>query len=165
MGDAIPISRVLVRPRLGHRHLFGYGYFLNERILRSFCPDATFVDVAFYESRAFAVDSNGCLTLRPRAGHRTYGVVWSVPDVSVYALDLSLSVPRHYDRIGSFARTLDGQLCISEFLATRDQGVGRLDSHALGFIVRAARRWKFPPRYIGEIAQWGDAGSRRRAPH
>lgn len=155
MKEAIPISRMLISPSLGHRHLFGYGFFLNERIVRSFCPDASFVGVAYYDNRRFAVDAQGRLTLRPRAGHRAYGVVWQVPDVSMYALDLRLSVPRSYDRIGAFARTLQGRLCITEFLATRDRGVGCLEQHTLKFILRAARRWKFPPYYVREIEAWG----------
>lgn len=162
MEGAIAISRVLVKPNLGHRHLFGYGLFLNERIVRSFCSDASFVGVAYYDNRRFAVDSRGCLTLRPRAGHRTYGVIWQVPDVSVYALDLRLSVPRLYDRIGAFARTLQGQLCISEFLATRDQGTGCLEQRTLGFILRAARRWEFPSTYLNEIESWGGRAQLRR---
>lgn len=163
LEDAIPISTVLVRPNLGHRHLFGYGFFLNQRIVRSFCPDASFVGVAYYDNRRFTVDAQGYLTLRPRAGHRTYGVIWQVPDVSVYALDQRLCVPRFYDRTGAFARTLKGQLCISEFLATRDQGTGCLESHALSFILRAARRWEFPSAYLTEIASWGGNAQQRRA--
>lgn len=155
MEDAVAISKVLVKPHIGHRHLFAYGFFLNERIVRSFCPNASFVGIAYYDNRCFAVDSQGCLTLRPRAGHRTYGVIWQVPDVSVYALDLRLSVPRFYDRIGAFARTLQGQLCISEFLATRDQGTGCLEKRALEFILRAAGRWEFPSDYLSEIESWG----------
>lgn len=163
LADAIPISTVLVRPSLGHRHLFGYGFFLNQRIVRSFCPDASFFGIAHYDNRRFAVDAQGYLTLRPRAGHRTYGVIWQVPDVSVYALDLRLSVPRLYDRIGAFARTLQGQLCISEFLATRDQGTGCLEKRALEFILRAARRWEFPSDYLSEIESWGGHAQLRRA--
>lgn len=163
MEDAVAIPKVLVKPNLGHRHLFDYGFFLNERIVRSFCPNVSFVGIAYYDNRRFAVDAQGCLTLRPRAGHRTYGVIWQVPDVSVYALDLRLSVPRLYDRIGAFARTLQGQLCISEFLATKDQGTGFLERRALKFILRAARRWEFPSDYLSEIESWGGRAQRRWA--
>lgn len=148
---------------MGHRHLFGYGYFLNERLLRTFCPDAAFVTTAYYDSRRLAVDSHNQLTLRPRAGHRTYGVVWSIPDVELISLGMRLDVPRIYDRIGAFARTLEGSLCISEFLATRDQGVGVLSPRLLASILRSAKRWGFPASYLEEVCQWSTALEQRRA--
>jgi hypothetical protein len=63
----------------------------------------------------------------PRRGYRVYGVVWSVPEIGLAALDIHAGVPHRHDRFGAFARTASGQLCVSEFFATRERTPGRAD--------------------------------------
>jgi hypothetical protein len=81
-------------------------------------------------------------------------VVWSVPEIGLTALDIHAGVPHQHDRYGSFARTANGQLCVSEFFVTRNRTPGRADPAYLQPIIAAARRWKFPEQYIEEIAGW-----------
>jgi hypothetical protein len=104
---------------MGHRHLFAYGPYLDENLLRERCPDPEFLTLAHYDSRRFMINSDGLATACPRRGYRLYGVVWSVQVIGLAALDIHAGVPHQHDRFGSFARTANGQLCVAEFYAAR----------------------------------------------
>jgi len=153
-GRLIQIAAKLLTPKMGYRHLFVYGPYLDEDLLRERCPDPEFVALAHYDSRRFMINSGGIATALPRKGYRVYGVVWSLAEIGLAALDIHAGVPHQYDRFGSFARTADGQLCVSEFYATRNQVSGQAEPAYLRPIIAAARRWKFPEQYIEEIASW-----------
>jgi hypothetical protein len=153
-GRLIRIAANLLRPKMGYRHLFVYGAYLDENLLRERCPDPEFVTLAHYDNRRFMINSEGLATASPRQGYRVYGVVWSVPEIGLAALDIHAGVPHWHDRFGAFARTASGQLCVSEFFATRNRTLGRADPAYLHPIIAAAWRWKFPQQYIEEIGGW-----------
>ncbi len=161
-GRQIQIAANLLRPKMGHRHLFVYGPYLDEDLLRERCPDPEFLTLAHYESRRFMINSDGIATAFPRKDHRVYGVVWSVPEIGLAALDIHAGVPHHHDRFGSFCRTADGQLCVSEFYATRNHAPGKANPDYLRPILDAARHWKFPEPYLDEIAGWAHPEPRTR---
>ena len=100
------------------------------------------------------INSDGIATAFPRKDHRVYGVIWSVHEIGLAALDIHAGVPHKHDRYGAFARTSSGQLCVSEFYATRNHSPGKADPAYLKPIIAAAQRWKFPQLYIDEIASW-----------
>ena len=156
----IQIAANLLRPKIGHRHLFVYGPYLNEDLLRKRCPDPEFITVAHYDRRRFMINSDGIATAFPRRNHRVYGVIWQVHEIGLTALDIHAGVPHRHDRFGTFARTADGQLCVSEFYATRNRTPGKADPAYLLPIIEAARRWKFPDSYIEEIAGWSESEPR-----
>ena len=109
------------------------------------------------------INSDGIATAFPRKGHRVYGVVWSVPDIGLAALDIHAGVPHLHDRFGSFCRTADGKLCVSEFYATRNRAPGKAAPGYLRSILKAARRWNFPKSYIDEIAGWAQSEPKVRS--
>src|SRR5260370_885355 len=148
----IQIAINLLRPRMGHRHLFVYGPLLDEGLLRERCPDPEFITVAHYDSRRFMVNSDGIATAFPRRDHRVYGIIWCVHEIGLTALDIHAGVPHWHDRFGAFARTADGQLCVSEFYAARNHAPGKADPAYLQPIIATARRWKFPNSSIEEMA-------------
>ncbi len=156
----IQIAATLLRPKMGYRHLFVYGPYLDEDLLRERCPDLEFITVAHYDSRCFMINSDGVATAFPRRDHRVYGVVWSVHEIGLAALDIHAGVPHEHDRFGSFAKTAAGQLCVSEFYATRNRTPGRASPSYLRPILKAARRWEFPQDYLDELASWADPGTR-----
>lgn len=153
-GRLIQIATNLLRPKMGHRHLFVYGPYLDEGLLRERCPDPEFVTLAHYDNRQFMINLEGLSTARPRRGYRVYGVVRSVPEIGLAALDIHAGVPHWHDRFGAFARTASGQLCVAELYGARNRTPGRADPAYLQPIIAAARRWKFPQQYIEEIGGW-----------
>jgi hypothetical protein len=145
------IAANLLRPKMGHRHLFVYGPNLDENLLRERCPRS-------------GVSCTG--TLRQPAVHDQFGKARhglppsGLPGLRcglVRALDWISSArhprrsPHWHDRFEVFARTANGQLCVSEFFATRNRTAGRADPAYLQPIIAAARRWKFPQQYIDEM--------------
>jgi hypothetical protein len=166
MADPRRLSQMatnLLRPPMGYRHLFVYGPLLDEDLLRERCPDPELITVAHYDSRRFIINSDGIATAFPRRGHRVYGVVWRVHEIGLTALDIHAGVPYRHDRFGAFARTADGELCVSEFYAARNHTPGTANPSYLEPIIAAARRWKFPDSYLEEIAGW--AGRTEAATH
>lgn len=153
-NSVVQIAKTLLRPTMGYRHLFAYGSLLDEALLRERCPDPTFLTLAHYDSRRFIINSDGVATLVPRKGYRTYGVLWLVHEIGLAALDIHAGVPQEYDRFGAFARSASGELCVSEFYATRNRTEGNADSKYLRPIIAAALQWKFPDAYVAEIASW-----------
>ena len=138
----------------GAQALLVYGPYLDEGLLRERCPDPEFVTLAHYDNRRFMINLEGLSTARPRRGYRVYGVVRSVPEIGLAALDIHAGEFRT-GMIGSgrLARTASGQLCVAEPTAPQpDPGADR--PAYLQPIIAAARRWKLPQQYIEEIGGW-----------
>lgn len=153
----IQVANALLRPRMGYRHLFAYGPLLNESLIRERCPDPEFVTLAYYDSRRWMINSDGIAMIVPRRDFRVHGVIWSVCETGLAALDIHAGVPHDHDRFGCFAKNATGRLCISEFYTARNRTPGLATAEYLDPILEAARRWKFPPAYIDELASWNSA--------
>ena len=150
----IQLATTLLRPKMGFRHLFAYGPLLDQDLIRERCPDPEFITLAHYEGRRFIVNSDGIATIIPRKDFKVYGVIWSVHEIGLAALDIHAGVPHDHERYGCFARSASGQLCVSEFYATRNRTEGLADRDYLRPIIAAARHWKLPAAYIKEMASW-----------
>ena len=120
-GRLIQIAANLLRPKMGHRHLFVYGPYLDEGLLRERCPDPEFLTLAHYDSRRFIINSEGLATACPRRGYRVYGVVWSVPEIGLAALDIHAGVPHWHDGSG---RSLEPQAANSALLSSTAPATG-----------------------------------------
>lgn len=160
----VHVAATLLRPKMGYRHLFAYGPWLDEEVLGQLCPDPEFVTLARYDSRRWMVNSDGTATIVPRRDFRVLGVIWSVHEVGLAALDIHAGVPQQHDRFGSFAKTAAGQLCVSEFYATRNRLPGKGSPSYLRPILKAAQRWAFPQDYLDELSSWADLGVRADKP-
>jgi hypothetical protein len=135
-GCLIQIAANLLRPKMGYMHLFVYGPYLDEGLLRDRCPDPEFLTLAHYDIRRFKINSEGLATACPRRGYRVYGVVWSVSEIGLAALGIHAGVPHWHDRFGAFARTASGQLRVAEFYGARNRTPGRADS---AYLSRSSR--------------------------
>ena len=82
------------------------------------------------------------------------GVIWCVHEVELAALDILEGVPHHRERFGSFARTPEGRLCVSEFYASRDHVPGTAAASTLQPIIASVLKWGFRKDYIEELAAW-----------
>lgn len=154
------VAGKLLRPSMERRHLFVYDDLLDEGLLRRRCPTAIFVAVARYDSRRWIINSAGTASIVPRRDHQVHGIVWSVHEIELTALDIQMGVPSQCDRYGSFAKTTNDQLCVSEFYASRNRTFGQASPAYVALIAAAARRWGFPERYSDEITGWATAGNR-----
>jgi len=155
----IQLATTLLRPRMGFRHVFSYAELLDKSVISERCPEPEFVTLAHYEGRRFIVNSDGIATIVPRKDFKVFGVVWCVHEIGLAALDIHAGVPHDHDRYGCFARSASGQLCVTEFYATRNRTEGLADPSYLSPIIAAARHWRLPDAYIEEMASWARPAS------
>jgi hypothetical protein len=148
------ITRQMVRPRPGHRHIFAYDNLMDEAAIGGRCPDPHFVTTARYLSRRLIFNSDGVATIVPRRDFVVHGVIWEISKIGQVGLDIQLGVPSVFHRIGAFARGPVGELVISEFYAARNHRHGDANQGLLLEMMQLASLRSFPKEYLDELAGW-----------
>jgi hypothetical protein len=154
MGSLVQILGQMLGPEPGHSLLFVYDQLLNEDRLRSRVPHPDLFCRARLTNSRCLVNRNGVITLMPRLGYVTHGVIWEIRDDEFRNLDQQFLVPNVTERRGAFAKSRHGQLVPVEFYRALDTTPGRVDVTTHLRMLALAHEWRFPLDYIEEIESW-----------
>lgn len=130
---------------------FAYGSNMASAGMRERCASPSVLGVATIPGYRFRIANRGYATMVPDPGSVVYGLLWSLTDEDLTALDQYEGVPA-----GDYIRTTIGvpfrgnQLEAQVYLAA-DPAPGKPRRKYLDVIIQAARELGLPPAYIAEV--------------
>ena len=130
---------------------FSYGSNMASAGMAERCAAPAILGVATIPGYRFRIAKRGYATMVPDPGSVVYGLLWSLTDADLTALDQYEGVPA-----GDYIRTTievpfrGDELVAQVYLAT-DPAPGRPRRGYLATIIQAARDLGLPPEYIGDL--------------
>ncbi len=119
------------------------------------CPDSNLIGHAVLPDYEFRINGRGVATIVPKPGSSVHGLVWSVTNADVHALDrfegVSLSL---YERTSMVVQGVDGSKYRAYLYVAADDSRGEPRPGYLERIVAAARAHGFPTDYVQVLESW-----------
>lgn len=134
---------------------FAYGANMVAADMARRCPSASVLGVATLQDHRFQISDRGGATVIRCLGSVIYGVLWSISETDLAALDYYEGVPDSYRR-KTMDVLLDGNLIAAEVYVATSERVGKPWPGYLEKITRAACIKEFPLPYIRHIQSFGE---------
>ncbi len=140
-------------------YYFAYGSNMDADQMRERCPDSELVGVATLKNYTlgFTIYSPtrecGCADIVASEGGNVYGLLYSVSDADLEALDRFEGHPVHYRRITVTVETSDGPVTAESYEVVDKKSDLPPSEHYLDLLVGAATRHGFPDEYQAMLLQ------------
>ena len=130
---------------------FSYGSNMAPAGMEERCAAPSVLGVATVPAHRFRIAKRGYATMVPDPGSMVYGLLWSLNDEDLAALDQYEGVPAgHYTRTTIPVQFRGKPLEAQVYLAA-DPAPGRPRPGYLAMVVQAARDLGLPPEYIAVL--------------
>lgn len=139
---------------MGPLRYFAYGANMVIEDMARRCLGASHLGVATLQDYRFLISDRGGATVIRCPGSVVYGVLWSVSETDLAALDYYEGVPDFYRR-KAMDVLLNGEPVIAEIYVATSQRPGRAWPGYLEKIVGAAKAMGMPRDYVRELMGWG----------
>ena len=133
---------------------FAYGINMSREDMARRCPGASIVGVATLRDYRFLITDRGGASVIPFLGSVVFGVLWSIGETDLAALDHYEGVPDSYLR-WNMDVLVDGDPVTAEIYTATSVKEGRPWPMYLERIVGAAREVGMPEGYVRELMGWG----------
>jgi len=135
---------------------FAYGSNMHRAGMAVPCPEAKPMGAARLPDYRFRINRRGVATVVPEPGATVHGILWSVNDDCLRALDRFEGVARgFYRRLTRRVTTSDHDSKNAFLYLAADAERGRAPWAYLDLLLKVAREAEFPPEYVAELEQWG----------
>ena len=137
-----------MKPRVPY---FSYGSNMASAGMEERCAAPAILGVATVPGYRFRIAKRGYATMVPDPGSVVYGLLWSLTDADLAALDQYEGVPA-----GHYARTtipvlVRGKPLEAQVYLAADPAPGRPRRGYLETIIQATRQLGLPPEYIADL--------------
>jgi hypothetical protein len=139
---------------------FAYGSNMSRPLMQARCPHAQAIGIATLAGWRFVINREGYGSIAPCRGERVLGVLWRLSLRDLAAVNAYESVStgfylRHRLMVRHGQRSAPALVYI-----TRQGGEGRPRPSYIDVVVKAAREWQLPERYVQSIARWSPSAWR-----
>ncbi len=138
---------------------FAYGSNMDRALMRAHCPSAQPLGTARLGDYRFLIARAGYASLEPSAGASVSGVVWRLAPADLAALDRYESVETGLYEHAIVCVRLRGRSAKALAYIACDAAPGVPRAGYVELVLRAARLWRLPDRYVHELARWMMAAS------
>jgi len=134
---------------------FAYGSNMHRVGMAVRCPDAVVLEPARLEGHRFRINRRGVATVVPAPGGVVHGLLWTVTEDCLRAMDRYEGVGKGlYRRVVRKVES-DGEAREAFVYLAADAEPGRAPWAYLDLVLKAARDAGLPPDYVAELEQWG----------
>jgi len=139
---------------------FAYGSNMSRPLMQARCRSAQALGVATLLGWRFVINRDGYGSIAPQAGGRVLGVLWRLSLRDLAAVNAYESVSTGFYLRRRLPVRLDGRQTAALVYITRQGGEGRPRPSYIDVVVRAARDWELPERYVQSLARWSPSAWR-----
>ena len=133
---------------------------MSRVLMRARCRDAQALGVATLEGWRFVINREGYGSIAPRQGGRVLGVLWRLSARDLAAVNAYESVSTGFYLRRRLAVRIGARQAAALVYITRQGGEGRPRPSYIDVVVRAARDWELPERYVRSLAKWSPSAWR-----
>ncbi len=138
------------------RLYFAYGSNMCVQQMQHRCPHAVALGPACLSDWSFIINPRGTAAIRPLPRGHVYGVLWSLTREGVATLDghEGVSAGRYHHSVVEVSNP-QGRWCALTYVPNTWAVGGRaIRCYMEATVLPAARHWRLPAAYLGELAQW-----------
>jgi gamma-glutamylcyclotransferase (GGCT)/AIG2-like uncharacterized protein YtfP len=140
-------------------YYFAYGSNMVASQMATRCPKASVIGVACLQGYKFLINARRVGTVVPDPIHQVYGLLWEINPEDLRALDLYEEVQSGlYEKATVVVEFLSDRRVEALIYLATDQSSGWPRPQYMKDVVAAAKKWKLPPIYVEELAQWLSTG-------
>lgn len=139
---------------------FAYGSNMSRPLMQARCRDAQALGVASLPGWRFVINRDGYGSIAPHQGGRVLGVLWRLSVRDLAAINAYESVSTGFYLRHRLAVRLDARQTAALVYITRQGGEGTPRPSYIDLVVRAAREWDLPERYVQSLARWSPSAWR-----
>jgi cation transport regulator ChaC len=139
---------------------FAYGSNMSRALMQARCRDAQPLGIASLAGWRFVINRVGYGSIAPYQGGRVLGVLWRLSVRDLAAINAYESVSTGFYLRHHLAVRLGPRQAAALVYITRQGGEGRPRPSYIDVVVKAARDWELPDRYIQSLARWSPSAWR-----
>jgi cation transport regulator ChaC len=139
---------------------FAYGSNMSRALMQARCRDAQPLGIASLAGWRFVINREGYGSIAPYQGGRVLGVLWRLSVRDLAAINAYESVSTGFYLRHHLAVRLGPRQAAALVYITRQGGEGRPRPSYIDVVVKAARDWELPDRYIQSLARWSPSAWR-----
>jgi len=139
---------------------FAYGSNMSRSLMQARCRDAQPLGIASLAGWRFVINREGYGSIAPYQGGRVLGVLWRLSVRDLAAINAYESVSTGFYLRHPLAVRLGARQAAALVYITRQGGEGRPRPSYIDVVVKAARDWELPERYIQSLARWSPSAWR-----
>jgi cation transport regulator ChaC len=139
---------------------FAYGSNMSRALMQARCRDAQPLGIASLAGWRFVINREGYGSIAPYQGGRVLGVLWRLSVRDLAAINAYESVSTGFYLRYHLAVRLGPRQATALVYITRQGGEGRPRPSYIDVVVKAARDWDLPDRYIQSLARWSPSAWR-----
>ncbi len=133
---------------------FAYGSNMHRGVMRRRAPVAVPVGMARLADYCFVITSDGYASVAPARAQTVHGVIWRLTPRDRVTLDLWESIGAGQYRAEILPVLQGGRRQPALVYVARRRTVGRPKRGYMEIIVKAAREWGMPAKYIASLQRW-----------
>jgi cation transport regulator ChaC len=139
---------------------FAYGSNMSRSLMQARCRDAQPLGIASLAGWRFVINREGYGSIAPYPGGRVLGVLWRLSVRDLAAINAYESVSTGFYLRHHLAVRLGPRQAAALVYITRQGGEGRPRPSYIDVVVKAARDWDLPERYVQSLARWSPSAWR-----
>jgi gamma-glutamylcyclotransferase (GGCT)/AIG2-like uncharacterized protein YtfP len=143
---------------------FSYGANMDTAGMRKRCPGAVALGVAILEGHRFLITSSGYASVLRAPGMAVHGVLWRLTPRDLAALNIFESLGSGLYRRATLPVRVSGKRVQALVYVARERGEGRPKPGYVVLVVKAARDWGLPARYVRSLQRWSPSAWRGKHP-
>jgi hypothetical protein len=133
---------------------------MSRTLMQARCRDAQPLGIASLPGWRFVINREGYGSIAPYRGGRVLGVLWRLSVRDLAAINAYESVSTGFYLRHHLAVRLGPRQAAALVYITRQGGEGRPRPSYIDVVVKAARDWDLPDRYIQSLARWSPSAWR-----
>jgi gamma-glutamylcyclotransferase (GGCT)/AIG2-like uncharacterized protein YtfP len=133
---------------------FAYGANMSRDVMARYAPGAEPIGPAELPNHRFIITGDGYASAEPAQGSAVHGVLWRITPRDRVSLDVWENTKGGLYSADALAVRCDGRSAAALVYRARPSGEGRPRPGYMDLVIEAAREWKLPEHYIGELHIW-----------